>query len=122
MTWFKNETELKAINIVNAVLALVLFVSPWLFGFQGNGAAAWNAWITALLIGASAVAGALKPYGFEEWANLALGLWAVVAPWVLSFAAIATAMWSHVGVGLAVAILAAAGVFLTNQNPPAKPA
>jgi hypothetical protein len=36
--------------IVPAVLAVILFLSPWLFGFTGVTALAWSAWIVAILI------------------------------------------------------------------------
>jgi hypothetical protein len=51
---FKDRNELTAINLVNAALAAVLFVSPWLFGFADQPAAAWNAWVAGLAIGAFA--------------------------------------------------------------------
>jgi hypothetical protein len=36
-------------EIVPAVLAVILFVSPWLFGFTAVTALAWSAWIVAIL-------------------------------------------------------------------------
>jgi hypothetical protein len=36
-------------EIVPAVLAVILFVSPWLFGFTAVMALAWSAWIVAIL-------------------------------------------------------------------------
>ncbi len=36
--------------LVPAVLAVILFVSPWLFGFTAVTALAWSAWIIAILI------------------------------------------------------------------------
>jgi len=49
-----------------------------------------------------------------------LGLWTAVAPWVLGFASAAAATWTHVGVGLAIAILAAVQLWLIRSDPPAK--
>ncbi len=37
-------------EIVPAILAVVLFVSPWVFGFTAVTALAWSAWIVAILI------------------------------------------------------------------------
>ncbi|WP_412033495.1 SPW repeat protein [Mesorhizobium sp. CO1-1-8] len=39
---------------------------------------------------------------YEEWANLVVGLWIVAAPWVLGFAGLAAAMWSHAIAGAVV--------------------
>ena len=38
------------LEIIPAVLAVVLFVSPWAFGFTAVTALAWSAWIIAILI------------------------------------------------------------------------
>ena len=38
------------LEIIPAVLAVILFVSPWIFGFSGVTALAWSAWIVAILI------------------------------------------------------------------------
>ncbi|MGX9121065.1 SPW repeat protein, partial [Mesorhizobium sp. BHbsci] len=50
---------------------------------------------------------ALYRYGaWAEWSNLALGCWAVVAPFLLGFGSAQTPMWTHVVVGLCVATIA----------------
>ena len=53
----------------------------------------------------------------EEWANAALGLWAVIAPWVLGFSAVTFATWAHVIAGLVVAVLAAVSLWFTTNRP-----
>ncbi len=116
----KNRSELKAINIVNAVIAALLFVSPWLIGFRDLQAASWNAWICGLAVLVLAVAAVAEFQEWEEWVNGALGLWTLAAPWVLGFASVATAMWTHVGVGAAIAVLAAVELWLMHSGPPAK--
>ncbi|HEU6441677.1 MAG TPA: SPW repeat protein [Microvirga sp.] len=118
----KGRTELTAINIVNAVLAAFLFVSPWLFGFSGAQAASWNAWICGLAVAVLALAAVKDLHEWEEWANLALGLWTLAAPWILGFAGIAAALWTHAGIGLAVAVLAAVELWLLRASPPTKTA
>lgn len=118
----KGRSELTAINIVNAVLAAILFVSPWALGYTGTQAAAWNAWICGLAVAILAVAAIKDLQEWEEWANAALGLWTAVAPWLLGFAGVAAAFWSHLGIGLAIAVLAAVELWLLHGNPPAKTA
>jgi hypothetical protein len=116
----KNRSELTTINIVNAILAALLFVSPWLIGFRDLQAASWNAWICGLAVFVLAVAAMTELQEWEEWVNGALGLWTLVAPWVLGFASVATALWTHVGVGAAIAVLAAIELWLMHSGPPAK--
>lgn len=38
------------LEIIPAILAVVLFVSPWIFGFTAVTALAWSAWIVAVLV------------------------------------------------------------------------
>jgi hypothetical protein len=38
------------LEIIPAILAVVLFVSPWIFGFTAVTALAWSAWIVAILV------------------------------------------------------------------------
>jgi O-antigen/teichoic acid export membrane protein len=118
----KGRTEFTALNTINLVLAAFLFVSPWLLGFQEVQSASWNAWACGLAIAILAGAALNDLREWEEWTNAALGLWVAIAPWALGFAALTTAMWTHVGVGLAVAVLAAIELWLLHGNPPARAA
>ncbi len=54
----------------NLVLAVCLFVSPWVMGFATEAAPAWNAWAVSAVLAVLAIA---TLSAFEEWANLALG-------------------------------------------------
>jgi len=91
----------------NLVLAVVLFISPWVIGFVGETMPTWNAWIVAVLIGLLAIATLSAFAEWEEWVNLGLGVWLIIAPWALGFAASMNAMWTHVVLGvLAVALSA----------------
>lgn len=86
---------------------LVLALTPWLVGFAAETGAAWTAWITGAVMALVAIAG-FAGYAFAaSWVNLVAGLWAIAAPWLIGFAAIVGAMWSHVVLGVLVAIAAA---------------
>ena len=113
----KHHSELTAVNIINGVLGLFLVASPWLFGFSGEQAATWNAALVGVVLGAVALTGVIDLREWEGWASLALGLWATVAPWVVGFSGVVNAMWTHVGVGLATAILAAVELRMLHHNP-----
>ncbi len=43
-------SRVSGFEIAPAILAVVLFVSPWVFGFTAVTALAWSAWIVAILI------------------------------------------------------------------------
>jgi hypothetical protein len=109
-------TNAKLCDVANLVLGAVLFVSPWMFGFDA-GKISQNAMITGLVIAILAIAALAAFAVWEEWLNLIVGLWALVSPWVLGFQG-TTAMTVHVLIGAAVAVLAAIEIWLMTQNPP----
>ena len=96
-----------AFDVVNIVAGLGLLLSPWYLGYAAETYAAWNAWIVGAAVTLIAVAALFAFHQVEEWANVVLGLWAVIAPWALGFSAVAAATWAHVVAGLVVAVLAA---------------
>lgn len=105
-----------AFDVVNLVAGLALLLSPWYLGFTTETSAARNAWIVGAAIVAIAVAALLAFHEAEEWINLVVGLWAVVAPWMLGFAAVAAATWAHVIAGIIVAAVAAACIWFVKSG------
>lgn len=94
-------------------LGLWLLVSPWLLGYSALQAATWNAVILGVGIAVFAGAALAKPASWEEWINLALGVWLVISPWVLGFSDATAATWNQVIVGL---IVAADAAFAMTQS------
>ncbi|WP_439579588.1 SPW repeat protein [Elioraea sp.] len=116
----KFEDWKKALLGGQVAFGLVLALAPWLVGFAAETPAAWTAWITGAVMVLVAFAG-FAGYAFAaSWVNLAAGVWAIVAPWLVGFAAIAGAMWSHVVLGILVAI--AAAIELWQECQPGKTA
>jgi len=102
---------------MNLVLGACLALAPWVLDFTGQTAAAWNAWVVGAAIAFVAVDALVNLTEWDEWANLALGIWAVVAPWLLGFAALAQAMYVHLLIGLIVAVLAAVDLWMAHHRP-----
>jgi hypothetical protein len=106
-----------------AIVAIWLFISPWVLGFSGAVAgdaaagaavaasrASWNAWILGVVLFVIAVAQArtFTPARFQEkWLDVILGIWIFVAPWALGFVSLPSASWSHWVVGAVVFIIGA---------------
>ena len=112
-----RKTQETALDVVNAVVGVCLALAPWVLGFTADATAAWNAWIVGAAIAFIAV-GALVGFSeWEEWANLVLGVWAVIAPWALSFSGTAGAVTAHVIAGLIVAVLAAIELWFVHNQP-----
>lgn len=81
-----------------------LFLSAFLFG--NLPIAALSAAITGLFIVTCSMLALYRFSSSAEWSNLALGSWAVVAPFVLGFGSDQTALSIHVIVGLCVVTIA----------------
>jgi hypothetical protein len=91
---------------INLALAVLLFVSPWVVGYSADVFAAWNACLAGIATAALALAALAVFAEWEEWLALAIGIWVALAPWVLGFSANTHAMWTHVGLGVLVALTA----------------
>ena len=91
---------------LNAALGLWLVLSPWLMGFQDQATPAMNAVGVGILLGATALGATFVPRAWEEWTEGALGLWMVISPWLLGFAASRQPMMAAVATGVVVMALA----------------
>ena len=111
-----KRSDLSIFDYINAVLAAFLFFSPWLVGFTDVEPAFWNAWICGPVIGILAIAAINALYEWEEWANAVIGLWTLAAPWILGFSHVTGALWTHVGVGLAIAVLAVGELWIVRRG------
>jgi hypothetical protein len=93
---------------VTGILGLLLALAPFMFGYSNNAVAMW----TSLFIGGATMVVSIVEgvqadrEKWEYWAALALGLIAVVSPFVLGFGEITTAMWSTVVLGVLIAVFA----------------
>ncbi len=108
---------------LNALLAVWLFISPWVLNFggvvdggPGTGTAAvamtaaWNAWVLGVIVFLLAITAARQPGSGPEWLNVLLGIWIFIAPWVLGFVFFPAASWDHWIVGAAIAIVGFLGL------------
>jgi SPW repeat len=112
-----REAKETAIDLVNVVLGLCLVFAPWALGFTSEMAATRNAWIVGAAIALIAVGALFAFREREEWVNLALGVWAILAPWLLGFATVAAALYAHVIIGLIVGVLAALDLWMIRNRP-----
>jgi ABC-type uncharacterized transport system permease subunit len=113
-TWKKEALT----DVVNLALGVWLFLSPWIFGFDSETAASWNAWLSGIVVAGLAVAALAAFAEWEKWLNLIVGLWVAVSPWVVGFAANARAARDHLVVGVIVAVVAAVRLWFVRQGPP----
>ena len=92
---------------VALVCAVLLFVAPWILGFSGDVAATRAAWITGVVVALFAAAALVQFAEWEEWVNGLLGVWMIVAPWIVGFATVGVAVAAFVVLGIVVLAAAA---------------
>jgi len=86
------------------IAGLWLLCSPfWMASYAIAGSAALNSVIVGVLLVAASWVALARPRPWEEWVNLVLGVWLVVAPFVLGFEDAGAPMLNHVVVGVIVA-------------------
>jgi hypothetical protein len=104
------------IDAVQVGCAFLLFSSPFWIEFPP--AAAWNLWVIGYAMLTFSVAALVAEAEWEPQANLALGLWLVVAPWMLAFSHDETATLVHLAGGAAASILSALELWCAEETPP----
>jgi hypothetical protein len=96
---------------VNLVCAVLLFISPWILAFSGDVAATRAAWISGVVVAIFAVAALAQFAEWEEWVSVLLGVWMIVAPWVVGFSTVGLAVAAFVVLGIVVALASASEIW-----------
>lgn len=91
---------------ISLIAGLWLAASPWLLAFHAETWPMSNAVIVGLAIALIALYALYEVFAWQEWANLLLGVWLIVSPWVLGFSAMQPVMLNTVIVGALVAAMA----------------
>lgn len=91
---------------VNALLGAWIILSPWVVGFADERIAMFNFVAVGVLLIAAAIGAIVVPKAWEEWVEVALGVWLMASPWLLGFAGNMVAMQNALFCGLLVTVLA----------------
>jgi hypothetical protein len=111
----RNPRQNAVLEIYQLVLAIFLFISPWLFAFA-NGKLRIDTWVSAALVAVISLLALIAFRDWKEWIACILGLWIAVSPWVLGFQH-TVAMFINLAVGLSIAYLALLDLWLTHYGP-----
>ena len=107
------------LNAANVALGVILLISPWLLDFSGHQLATWNAVASGAVIAILTFAAFVRTREWEEWVDLVVGLWVIASPWLLGFAGVSSALWTHLIIGVLVTILTALELRRVHGTPPA---
>ena len=107
-------SNVKLCDVVNLILGMVLFFSPWAFNLS-VGAQWQTASVIGIVIAVLSIAALAAFAVWEEWFNLIAGLALIVSPWLLGFQD-SDAMMIDVMIGITVVTLAAFEVWLNHER------
>lgn len=94
------ETKHRWQEWINMALGLWLFLSPF-FGFgEATGAAALNAYIFGVIIVLLSGTALYLSQIWEEWINMAIGIWLFVSPFALGFSGMHAVKLNQMDVGV----------------------
>jgi hypothetical protein len=108
------------LDIYSLVVGLFLAASP-LFITYVHHIGRDDIWASGLIVALLSIAAFVVFSDWEEWVNLALGLWLIVSPWILGFAH-TKAMHISIGGGLIITYIAALELWLIHYDKPSAPA
>jgi len=108
-----------AIGVYQLALGVFLFLSPWLFAYS-RGSVRLEVWLTGMAVTLISIFTVVAFAEWEEWLNLLLGIWLIVAPWALAFTH-TTAMHVSVVVGIVLTYLALLDLWLIHYNHQSSP-
>lgn len=103
------------LDLYSLLFGVFLSVSPWLFAFASERARV-DIWVSGALIAAISAAAMVAFANWEEFCNLALGVWLMASPAILGFLQ-TRAMHFCIGLGAVVAFLALIELWLANYEP-----
>ncbi len=101
------ENQVKAASMVSFLLAVWLFVSPYVLGFAGQSTViAWTVDIAALPVIALSLIRFFLPHDTSamSWINFLIGLALIASPFVWSLTGMFWVMWDFIIVGAAIAL------------------
>jgi len=101
----------KNLNWVIAVAGLWELLAPFILAYTKATTPMWDAiifGIVLIVLGAwAALANALNTIKSLSWINAVIGVWLIIAPFILAYTGVTAAMWNDIIVGIIVVVLGA---------------
>ena len=91
-------------DFVSLYLGAWAFLTPWVIGHPAGADVIASYVIAGFMISIFAITGLVVFRGWPECANIVLGAWLVVSPWLLGFARVDSLRWSALSIGALVMI------------------
>jgi hypothetical protein len=101
---------IKTLNWIVVVLGAWEVLVPFILGYsRASSGALWDAIIIGIAIvvlaGWAALSSQITTAKTLSWINTVLGVWLIVAPFIIRYSNVGTALWNDIIVGIVVAVL-----------------
>ncbi len=103
---------------VTIVAGIWLILAPFVLGYADGGAPNWNSIIVGLVVAVLALIRVGAPHRnvSASWIIVALGVWLIVAPFALNYAAFLPALWNDIIVGAVIIVFGAWSAAATRRR------
>jgi len=96
-------------NVINALIGIWFIIAPAVLPFPNNAAMAWTSVIGGLILlalaGSATLSEEARRQAWIQVVNGLIGIWFIIAPWVLAFTAQPGNFWTSLILGIVVLIL-----------------
>ena len=110
MTLHQARSRVRTLSGLDLLAGLWLIIAPFVLGYSAIAEAAWNdiiIGVAVVLLAGSRELGRGYRVAWPSWINTALGLWLIIAPFVLGYSFVENAVRNDVILGIIIAVLAA---------------
>ncbi len=100
-----NQQDVKVLSWITVILGVWLIIAPFILTFPST-VAMWNSIIVGVIVLVLSWIRAANPATSPglSWINAILGLWLIVAPFVMSMASSTSTRWNDIVLGIAVIV------------------
>lgn len=105
-----DRSRLRFAAIAALAAAMLLWLSPLALTFVDHTAPTVSAWAAGIMTGVLATASVGDHGRWAPWPMLIVGVYLVAAPFLLSFTDLPEAMWSHIALGIVIALAAVTAI------------
>ncbi len=112
----------KVLSWLVALAGLWEVIAAFVLGYSASTTALWDAIIIGIALIVLGVWAALSNQeGTDralDWINVVLGVWLIIAPFVLSYTFVTAALWNDIIVGIVVVVLAGWAALVMGRHHP----
>lgn len=114
-----NGNQVRTASGLNILAGLWLVIAPFVLVYATT-AGVWNSVIVGLLVAILAGIRAFRPGSpaWMSWANVVLGFWVIIAPFIFAYATFDARLWNNIIVGIIIAALGAWSAMSTSRGEP----